>query len=251
LHAAEARELVAMAASRRRLFTVFHNRRWDSDFLTLKSLIDRNELGRIVSLESRFDRYRPLVRDRWRERAEPGSGTWFDLGPHLVDQALVLFGMPAAVSGYLDCQRDGAVTTDCFQVMLRYPRLSVLLASSYLAAAPAPRFRVFGVNGSYVKAGVDPQEAALALGETPTAATSWGADPVQGIIASATTDGVHDRVVENIPGNYPAFYGAVREAVRSATPSPVSGTDVIAGIAILEAAIASSRTRREIPVTQS
>lgn len=250
LQAREARELVEIATATRRLLTVFHNRRWDSDFLTLQQLIERNELGRIVSLESRFDRHRPLVRDRWRERDEPGAGTWYDLGPHLVDQSLVLFGMPEAVCGYLDCQRDGAVTIDCFQVRLRYPRLSVVLASSYLAVAPAPRFRVFGVNGSYTKEGVDPQEAALARGEQPAIAATWGTDRVPGVVASAGAEGIHERVVASIPGNYLAFYSEVRAAVRDAAPPPVSGADIVAGIAILEAAITSSRTRQEVWMNQ-
>lgn len=244
--AAEAQELVQLAAERQRLFTAFHNRRWDGDFLTLKQLLGSGALGRIVSCESRFDRYRPVVRDRWRERAEPGAGTWFDLGPHLVDQSLVLFGPPAAVQGSLAIQREGALATDRFHVTLRHRGLEVLLSSSYFAAAPGPRFRVFGTQGSYVKQGVDPQEAALARGERPVGAR-WGMDPQQGTLVNAISgDALEERFIDGVAGNYPAFYRAVHAAIREAAPAPVSGTDIVNGMRILEAVIESSRTRQEI-----
>lgn len=246
LSTADAVRLIELAAARQRMLTVFHNRRWDSDFLTLRNVIDSGTLGAIASLESRFDRYRPEVRDRWRERAGPGTGTWFDLGPHLVDQALVLFGLPDAVTGDLAMQRPGATATDYFHVTLRYPERRVLLSSSYLAADPGPRFRVFGHLGSYVKHGHDPQEGALARGEMPDATHPWGIDPVPATLVQATSGTTVTRTIDGVPGDYPSFYAAVLAAVAGTTPPPVSGADIIAGMQVIEAAMESARTGHEV-----
>lgn len=246
LSAAEAVRLVEFAATRHRILTVFHNRRWDSDFLTLRNVLDSGELGAIASLESRFDRYRPEVRDRWRERAGPGTGTWFDLGPHLVDQALVLFGVPDGVTGDLAMQRSGAAAPDYFHVTLRYPQHRMLLSSSYLAADPGPRFRVFGHLGSYVKHGQDLQENALARGERPASTPHWGNDPVPATLVQATSGTTVARTIDGVPGNYPAFYAAVHAAVTGSAPPPVSGAEIIAGMQIIEAAIESTRTGHEV-----
>ena len=155
---AEGRELAQLAGQAGRVLSVFHNRRWDSDFLTVQQLLRDGTLGRIVHLESRFDRYRPEVRQRWRETAGPGSGLWYDLGPHLLDQALQLFGMPLALQMDRAVVRDNAVTDDWFQAQLRYDRHRVSLHVSALVAAGPPRFAVHGTHGSFVKHGLDAQE---------------------------------------------------------------------------------------------
>ncbi|HEY9025090.1 MAG TPA: oxidoreductase, partial [Burkholderiaceae bacterium] len=161
---ADARELAALARERGRLLSVFHNRRFDGDFLTIRRLLANGALGRVVQMDSRHDRWRPEVRQRWRESAGPGAGLWFDLGPHLVDQALQLFGAPRAIALERALVRDGALADDWFHATLRYDRLQVHLHASMLAAASAPRFTLHGTGGSFVKLGLDPQEDALKAG---------------------------------------------------------------------------------------
>lgn len=160
----EARELDALARHTGLLLSVFHNRRWDSDFLTVKSLLAEGALGEVVYFESHFDRWRPQVRDRWREQAGPGTGIWFDLGPHLIDQALALFGLPVSIQVDLAQLRPGARTTDYFHAVLNYPQRKVVLHSSMFAAAETARYIVHGSRGSFIKFGVDPQEDHLKAG---------------------------------------------------------------------------------------
>ncbi len=164
----EARELVALAEHHGRVLSVFHNRRFDGDFLTLRQLVRDGALGRVVEMTSRHDRFRPEVRQRWRESDGPGAGLWFDLGPHLVDQALQLFGPPRAITLALDRTRDGALADDWFACHLRYDRLHVHLHAGMLVAASAPRLAVHGTAASFVKDGLDPQEDALKAGVRPT-----------------------------------------------------------------------------------
>ena len=149
---AEARELADLAASAGRVLSVFHNRRWDADFLTLRRLVADGTLGEVLALESRFDRFRPEVRKRWREAAIPGGGLWYDLGPHLVDQALRLFGPPDAVYADLALQRPGAEAVDYCHVLLRYPRRRVVLHASMLVAGDSPRFAAHGLRGQLPQA---------------------------------------------------------------------------------------------------
>ncbi|HCC09281.1 MAG TPA: oxidoreductase, partial [Atlantibacter hermannii] len=183
----QARELEAMAKSRGLVLSVFHNRRWDSDFLTLKGLIAEGKLGEVSYFESHFDRYRPQVRNRWREQAGPGSGIWYDLGPHLIDQALVLFGVPVSITVDMAQLRPDAQTTDYFHAVLTYPQRRVVLHSTMLAAAESARYIVHGTRGSYVKFGLDPQEDRLKAGERPPPA-DWGYDMRDGVLTLAVGD---------------------------------------------------------------
>ena len=138
---AEAAELVDLANDKKRLLSVYQNRRWDGDFVTLQRLLAEGKLGRIVLFESHFDRFRPQLKDNaWRERPEPGSGVLFDLGPHLIDQAMVLFGEPEAISADLRIERDGASVDDAFDVVLHYPRMRALLRAGMMVSTPTPRF---------------------------------------------------------------------------------------------------------------
>jgi predicted dehydrogenase len=173
----EAQDLAALAVQKGRLLAVFHNRRWDGDFLTVLQLLARGALGRLVECEMRWDRFRPEVApESWKENAAGESGTLNNLGSHLVDQALVLFGWPQGVTARLSALRDGAEVDDWIDVRLHYPRLEVALKASYVARAAGPRFVLHGTEGSFVKHGVDPQEAALAAGERPDA-PGWGEEP--------------------------------------------------------------------------
>lgn len=246
---AEAAQLVALAASRRRLLSVFQNRRWDGDFLTLRKLLAENALGDVVHFESHYDRYRPEPRQRWREQPVPGGGLWFDLGPHLVDQAMQLFGMPDGIYADLEVQRPRGQTTDYFHVVLRYGRSRAILHGASLVAAETPRFTVHGALGSYSKFGMDTQEEALKRGEIPGSA-GWGEDPQMGTLVTRRGDGFETRHVPNIAGNYLAYYEGVRDAIAGGGPNPVTPQDAFSVITVIEAAVKSSAARAEMPFIQ-
>ncbi|WP_417069633.1 oxidoreductase [Niveibacterium terrae] len=244
---AEARELDELARSSGRMLSVFHNRRWDADFLTLKRVLASGELGRIVHFESHFDRYRPQVRARWREESGPGSGLWYDLGSHLLDQALHLFGLPDAISLDLANQREGASVDDWFHALLRYGRCRVILHGGAVVPVPAARFTVHGSLGSFVKLGLDPQEEALKLGHFPPR-SNWGVDPREAELTVWRGAEAQSRWLRCERGDYPAYYAAVRDAIHGAGPNPVSAADAIRVIGLLELGLQSARERREIPV---
>ncbi len=170
----EALELIELARRENRLLTVNHNRRWDGDFLTVQRILQAGMLGRPVEYESRYERFRDQPREgAWREEAGPGSGILYDLGSHLIDQALVLFGQPRAVTADIQRQREFAKADDYFELLLDYDGLKVTLKAGMLVREPGPRFRLQGTEGSFVKHGMDPQEEALKRGLTPLA-TNWG-----------------------------------------------------------------------------
>lgn len=248
LDLAEARQVVGNAAQARRLVSVFQNRRWDADFLTVRKLIADGVLGEIAEFHSHFDRYRPVVADRWRERDQPGSGLWYDLGPHLLDQVLQLFGFPEAVSADIAAQRDGAQAADYFDVTLRYRKLRVVLHAGSLVAGNGLRFAVHGAQASYVKHGMDPQEDALRRNEIP-GQPGWGCDPAPGTIFTQAGTDARTRNVESIPGDYPAYYAAMREAILHGAPAPVTPQQALEVMAILEWAMQSSAQRRELACT--
>lgn len=242
----EAEALVALADRLGLSVTVFHNRRWDGDFLTLRRLVAAGDLGHVTSLESRFDRFRPDVRDRWRERDDPGSGTWFDLGPHLVDQALMLFGMPRRIRAELDIERSGARTVDRFHVTLRYDSLDVVLASSYLAVTPGPRFHATGTAGGYVRYGEDSQEQALREGRRPVPGSEWGLNPAPGVLVHYAEGGPSSVEIPTDSGCYPAFYASLAAAIAGDAAPPVSTADMINVMRILELGVHSAKHGHEV-----
>lgn len=239
----EARTLAAAAARSSGICTVFQNRRWDSDFLTLRRLIADGELGEIVHFESRYDRFRPTVVDRWKEK--PGAGVWQDLGPHLVDQALQLFGMPLAVYADLAGQKDGAPVSDYAHVLLRYPRLRVILHAAQIAHDPSLRYVVHGVSGSFVKHGLDAQESQSKAGLSPDA-PAWGVDPCPGVLVRRADDGETRRSVDGERGDYRQFYARMRDAILTHTSPPVTLEEALQVMAILDAGHRSHAEGREI-----
>jgi len=245
----DARELVALARERGRLLSVFHNRRFDGDFLTLKRLLADGALGRVIDVASRHDRWRPEVRQRWRESGGPGAGLWFDLGPHLVDQALQLFGPPRAIALERALVRDGALADDWFHASLRYDSLHVHLRASMLAAASAPRWTLHGTGGSFVKDGLDAQEDALKAGVRPSwpARADWGVDPGRAAIVTRAADGtaVETPVVLE-RGAHQAYFAAVAAAIRGEAPNPVPPQEALAVMELIELGIASAAERREL-----
>jgi predicted dehydrogenase len=241
----DAKELAKVARDSGRLLSIFHNRRWDGDFLTVRELIATGELGDVVHFESHYDRFRPTVMHRWREQGGPGSGIWFDLGAHLVDQALQLFGIPEAVYGDLAMQRDQAVAIDYFHVLLRYGRTRVVLHGSNLVADPPRRFEVHGTAGSFVKCGMDSQEDALKRGDRP-GGPGWGADVEDGTLTVWKTGVSEGRKVATVHGDYLAFYVAVRDAIAKGGPNPVPPEDAAVVIGILELAAQSAASGKEL-----
>ena len=242
---AEAEDLVQVAQQNGRVVSVYQERRYTGDFVTVQQVVADGALGRIVSYEAHFDRFRLELRPgAWREQALPGSGVWFDLGPHLLDQALLLFGAPEAISADIRIERDGAAADDAFDVTLRYPRLRATLRGSMLAQPLAPSFALHGTKGSFVKYGLDPQEAALKAGRTPDE-PGWDVEPAELHGKLTTLEGA--RTIPTIPSNFTRYYENIRDAILGkARPgvTPESALDVMRG---LELAVASSRERRVVP----
>ena len=247
--AAEADELVALAAERGRALAVFHQRRWDGDFVTVRRCVEAGALGRVAVYAAQYDRFRPAPTLRWTEHAVPGAGVLYDLVSHLVDQALCLFGPPVDVSADVRAQRPGAVVDDYAHLVLGYGSLRVLLRAGSLVSDPGPRFTVHGDAGSLVTHGVDGQIAAILGGARP-GDPGWGA-PVPDRYATLTGSVAGLRStgrVDGAPGAYETFYRAVAAAVRGAGPVPVTGEEGRATVRVLEAAVESSRTGRVVPL---
>ncbi|POW56979.1 oxidoreductase [Candidatus Pantoea alvi] len=241
----QARELEALAKAKGLLLSVFHNRRWDSDFLTLKQPLNEGTLGEVRYFESHFDRFRPEVRQRWREMKGAGSGIWYDLGPHLLDQALQLFGAPVAINVDMAEMRPGAQTTDYFHATLTYPQRRVVLHASMLVAAESPRYVVHGLRGSYVKYGLDPQEDRLKAGDFPPG-EEWGYDMRDGVLTLADGEGVKEETLMTQPGNYPAYYAAVRDAISGRGSNPVTAEEAIQVMELIELGLQSAEKRQTL-----
>lgn len=242
---AEADAVIAHAERVGRVLSVFHNRRYDSDFMTVQRLLASGALGEVTQFESHFDRFRLAIRDRWRERSGPGAGLWYDLAPHLLDQALQLFGAPLGITADIAVQRDGGETDDYFHAVLRYRRLRVILHASTMMAAHDLRFSVHGTRGSFIKQGLDTQEDALKAGRTPGDA-GWGVDPRLGTLTTVDGEELATRVVEGEPGDYRRYYAAVRDAIHGSAPNPVPATEARAVMQWIAMGIASSDARQEI-----
>jgi predicted dehydrogenase len=248
LTSAEAAEMIGLARKHKALLAPFQSRRWDSDFLTVQKLLHEGTLGRLVAFESRFDRWRPArLKERlWKEDVDSG-GILQDLGPHLVDQALVLFGKPEAVSAEVLRERDGAGPNDSFTIRLRYAGLIVTLASNLLSLKAGPRYRLRGTRGGYVKKGVDLQEAALNR-ITRIADVAWGQEPSSawGLSYVDIDGGSVSRPVPAVTGDYRLYYAGIRDALLGKAPAPVTGLDGWRVARLLEWAVESSEKRREI-----
>ncbi|XXD09900.1 oxidoreductase [Klebsiella sp. R445] len=234
----EARELIALAKEKQLLLSVFHNRRWDSDFLGIKQVIEQGQLGKVKHFESHFDRFRPEVRVRWREQNVPGSGLWFDLGPHMIDQALQLFGLPQSVQGNIATLREGAEINDWAHVVLNYPQHKVILHCSMLVAGGVSRFTVHGDKGSVVKQRADQQEAQLLAGVIP-GSESWGHDDDKMVMFDAAGQ---TQQHETPRGDQRQYYINVRDALTGAIDNPVSPLQALAVMAVLEAAVQSAES---------
>ncbi|UPG91290.1 oxidoreductase [Luteibacter aegosomaticola] len=246
LNTAEAQALIALAAEKRRLLSVFQNRRWDNDFLTVRRLVEDGRLGEVVYFEAHFDRFRPEIKQGWRETQVAGSGLLYDLGAHLIDQALVLFGVPQAVTADVTKQRAAAKVDDYFHVVLDYGHRRAVLHASVLVRDPGPRYLVHGDGGSFVKYGIDGQEAALREGKRP-GGTGWGEDDPALFGRFTDADGT-TTLIDTLPGRYTEYYEGVATAIRGEGDLPVSAQEARDVIRVIEAAQISARERRTVPL---
>ncbi len=213
----EADRLIQLAQTQGKVLAVYQNRRWDGDYKTIKSIIKQGLLGEVVEYEAHFDRYRNFLKENtWKEEPLPGSGIVYDLGAHLIDQAVDLFGLPHSVTGYTGIQRSGSKICDSFDIRLDYNRIKVVLKAGMLIREPGPRFMIHGTKGSFLKYGMDVQEAALRRGEAPIT-EQWGAEPKeQWGLLHTEMNGLHfNGKVETIPGSYQDFYTNVYNAMVS------------------------------------
>jgi scyllo-inositol 2-dehydrogenase (NADP+) len=246
----EARSLTQFAKSASRLLTVYQNRRYDGDFQAIQQLAAAGTLGRIVRFETSYDRYRPQLKPgAWRETQCPGSGILFDIAPHLIDHALVLFGLPEAVTADVRIERENAVADDAFDIAFHYPSsMRAVLRSSILAAAPRPRFVLLGMLGSFVKQSFDPQELNLRSGFIP-ADRAWGAEPEEnwGVLTLPAGDTFTQRRIPSVSCDYRDYYANVRDAILGRAPLAVTPEWSLDVMRLLELARESSQKRRTIP----
>jgi predicted dehydrogenase len=243
---AEARQVVDEAERRKLILTVYHNRRFDGDFLTVQRLLNENALGEIHRFESRFERWRPIPKDSWRELADPAEagGLLYDLGPHVIDQALVLFGPVTDVYAEIDRRRKNVeVDDDVFVALTHASGVRSHLWLSVLAAQKGPRFRVLGDRAAYTKFGMDVQEDALRRGEIP-GGEGWGVEPPDQWGMLGVGDDVH--LVQSEPGAYQKFYTGLVAAISDGAPAPVDPRDAIETLEIIEAAQRSATERRVV-----
>ena len=253
----EARELIGLAKDKGVILAPFHNRRWDGDFLTVRKLLEQEAVGRLVTFESHFDRFRPLPREgSWKETESDVNGLLMDLGPHLVDQALALFGVPEAITASVRRDRDETAIQDAFDIVLHYPRLLAYCRSSMVACDASPRFLLHGTRGSFKKFGLDPQEPALVAGEKvppmgmgdwlPEDKSAWGTLTVAPNPADPGT--LVRTVIETERGDYRNFYANVRNAINGAAPLSVATEEGYRVVKLLEMARQSSAEGRTLPV---
>jgi len=246
----EASSLVQLAKTVGRHLTVYQNRRYDGDFQAIRQLVAAGTLGRIIRFETSYDRYRPQLKPgAWRETQRPGSGILFDIAPHLIDHALLLFGSPEAVTADIRIEREKAFVDDAFDITLHYPgSVRAVLRSSILAAAPRPRFVLFGTNGSFVKQSFDPQENNLRHGRIPVN-TSWGWEPEEnwGVLTVPAADSFDQRRIPSAACDYRDYYANVRDTLLGRASIAVTPEWALNVMRLLELVRESSQKRCTMP----
>lgn len=240
----EAEELIELAKRKEKLLSVFQNRRWDGDYLTVKKVIQNKLLGRFVSFESHFDRYRNFIQpNTWKEEPVLGAEIVYNLGAHMIDQAYDLFGMPNSVSADIGIQRTDGKVDDFYNIVLRYDDIHASLKASYMVREEGPRYILHGTEGSFLKWGIDPQEDALKVGRYPNEA-NWGVEPrkLWGKL-NTVLNGLHyTGRIETIPGNYLSYYDNIHDAIREGKELIVKPEQSLDLMRIIEGAIESNQT---------
>jgi scyllo-inositol 2-dehydrogenase (NADP+) len=243
----DAEELISMAKRKGVLLTVFQNRRWDGDFLTIKKVIEEKMVGRLVEFESHYDRYRNFIADSWKEEPSDYGGVLYNLGSHMVDQALVLFGKPKSVTAHLDILRSGGKVPDYYDIRLQYVGFSAVLRSSLLVKELGPRYTIHGTEGSFMKWGIDPQEEALKAGVLP-GGENWGKETESdwGTL-STEIKGVENKIrIETYAGDYGLFYENLFDAIRHGKELAVKPEEAALVVEILETCLDSNRQKKTI-----
>ncbi|MDX5592187.1 oxidoreductase [Pseudovibrio sp. SPO723] len=244
IESAEGERIAALAQELGQKLSIYHSRRFDGDYLTIKRLMNEGQLGTVHTLFSSYNRFRPEVKVRWREQDIPGAGILYDLGSHLIDQAVSLFGVPQAVTAKLRKQRPGAQAVDHFHICLAYEACDVIVHGNNLSTAEGPRFQVFGTKGAFIKYGMDTQEDLLRELKGP-GSNGWGEDP-QARWGEFTDSEGKTVSVPTERGGYEQFYLEMAAAIRSDAPVPVKPRQAIATIKIIEAAYESSASNRTV-----
>ena len=244
----QAYALIEAAREKGVMLSVFQNRRWDGDFLTVQQVIQNNLLGKLVEFESHFDRFRNYIQPgTWKENADTGTGTLYNLGSHLIDQAVVLFGVPDSVNAEISILRPGGEVDDCFDIRLSYNYIKVTLKASYLVREQGPKYFLHGVNGSFVKSGLDVQEDALKAGGMP-GTPGWGTEGEQSWgILNTDIGGLHYKgKIETLPGNYLAYYDNIYDHIIKGKPLAVKAEQAAETIKIIMAAFKSNELHQTI-----
>jgi predicted dehydrogenase len=240
---ADGEELIALAKEKGLVLSVYHNRRWDGDFLTVKKMFNEQRFGELKHFESHFDRFRPEVRQRWREQTAEGGGILFDLGSHLLDQAITLLGLPEAISADCKMMRQGSTNVDYFHLILHYPNHLAVLHGDMFSAGPNKRFTVKGSGGSYKKYGLDPQEERLIAGTLP-ATDDWSEEePSQ---YGNFYDANSGTVIATERGCYQEYFHQIAQAIRTGSACPVTAEDALLNIQLIELAMESSRLGKKL-----
>ena len=245
---AQGEDLLSLADKKNRVLSVFQNRRWDGDFLTVRKIIENQWLGRLVEFESNYMRYRNYIQSNsWKESSVQGIGLTYNLGSHMIDQAVTLFGMPDAVWADSDSMRTDSEIDDYYHIRLIYPEIKVTLKASYLVREETPRYTLHGTNGSFLKYGIDPQEEMLKQGGNPSM-PDWGKEPEeQWGILNTEINGIHIRgKVETVAGNYAAYYDNIYNVIRKRAEPEVLPEQALSVIYLIEAAMESSRSGQTV-----
>ena len=244
----DAAKLIAQAKKTNRVLSVYQNRRYVSDFLTIRQILNENKLGEIVEFEAHYDRYRPEQRpNAWREENTPGSGILYDLGAHLIDQAFCLFGLPGFVTADIRIQRPHARATDYFELWLDYGFTKIILKAGMLVREPGPRYMIHGMNGSFIKSGEDPQEALLRKGVLPTAG-DWGmeSEDIFGLLHTEYKGKIIKEKYPSLPGNYGGYYKDLYNTIRKGEPLKVKPEHGYNVIRLIELATESSEKKSSV-----
>ncbi len=245
---AEADELIDLARERGKVLSVFHNRRWDGDFLTVREIVRRGMLGRINEAEFCWDSYHPKVGSNWRDSGASGSGVFYDLGVHFLDQALSLFGTPATINADIGSTRRNAAADDYFSVVLGYEEgLRLRLKSSLLVRERGPRYTLHGTEGSFIKYGIDPQEQALINGETPSK-PNWGTEPESrwGTLNTSIAGLHYVGRIRTLPGSYTSYFQNVYDAVTGRDELAVKPEQARMAIRLIELGLQSSSEKKNL-----
>ncbi len=247
IHSREALNLTKLAHQKKLVLNVYHNRRYVSDYLTIKKILDQNLLGDVHTFEAHYDRYRAEERpSAWREKPIPGSGILYDLGAHLIDQSLTLFGLPKFITADVRQQRPHARTTDWFEVNLDYGYLQVKLKAGMLVREPGPRYLIHGTKGSFIKSGEDPQEAKLRAGEMPTEGLGKEPEDIYGLLHTEIDGKLVKKTVPSEVGDYRLFYDDLYQTIVNDAPLKITPEEATNVIKLIELAEESSTAKRTI-----